>query len=92
MGSTDCDPASSEIALRIVKAITTYSAIADDGLTKEWHGNFVLNPPYSRQLIDRFVDKLLAEIAAGHVTAAILIVHSKTDAKWFYRAARALTP
>lgn len=31
---------------------------ADDGLSKEWHGRVWLNPPYSRPLICRFVEKM----------------------------------
>jgi hypothetical protein len=49
----------------------------------------VLNPPFAASLIVTFVDKLLEEIAAGHVRQAILIVHPRTDAQWFQRAAAA---
>jgi hypothetical protein len=34
-----------------------------------------------------FVTKLLQEIAAGNVTAAILLAHNNTDAVWFHEAA-----
>lgn len=30
----------------------------DDGLAKEWEGNVWLNPPYSRKLVVKFVEKL----------------------------------
>jgi DNA N-6-adenine-methyltransferase (Dam) len=87
-GRIDVDPASSHIANTVVKA-KTYFTIEDDGLSKSWHGNVMLNPPYAGCLIIPFVDKLLEEIASGHVQQAILIVHPKTDAKWFQKAAAA---
>lgn len=90
MGKIDLDPASSEIANQVVKA-RTYFTIEDDGLSKEWRGNVLLNPPYSRYWIERFADKLLAEIAAGRVKQAVLIVHPKTGIGWFSRVAGAAT-
>jgi phage N-6-adenine-methyltransferase len=87
-GRIDCDPATSELAQTVVKA-KIYYTIAEDGLTQPWHGTVWLNPPYSRQYIERFVDKLLAEIRAGNVTAAILLVHPKIDTAWWNKAAAA---
>jgi DNA N-6-adenine-methyltransferase (Dam) len=59
----------------------------DNGLEKEWHGNVFLNPPYKQPFIRQFVDKLLEEIAAGHVKQAIMLTHNYTDTKWFRAAA-----
>lgn len=60
MGSIDLDPASSEIANQTVKAETYYTA-ETNGLNKKWDGNVWLNPPYSTELIDKFVDKLVEQ-------------------------------
>jgi|SRR5271166_5404633 len=86
----DLDPASNEIANEIVKAQKFY-AIDDDGLKQKWHGNIFLNPPYSRGVINKFVNKLLDEVLAGNVKQAILLTHSKTDTRWFVKAAKHAT-
>jgi phage N-6-adenine-methyltransferase len=87
-GHIDTDPASNDTAQRVVKAGRHFTK-ADDGLAQEWHGRVFLNPPYSRGLPDKFVDKLLQELAAGRTTAAILLVNNCADTRWFRKAARA---
>jgi hypothetical protein len=84
LGTIDCDPASNDIAQQTVRAIRYYTA-ADDGLSKEWTGNVFMNPPFQRELIIRFANKLLAELTAGHCTAAIVLLDSQTSAAWFQR-------
>jgi ParB family chromosome partitioning protein len=88
LGAIDLDPASSEIAQRVARARTFFAA-EDDGLAHEWHGRVWLNPPYSRDLVAKFVDKLLLEIRAKRTHTAILLVHTYTDTQWFRRAAAA---
>jgi phage N-6-adenine-methyltransferase len=83
MGAIDLDPASCELANRTVQATKFFSA-DDDGLTREWRGRVWLNPPYSRDLIQKFVEKLVAELAAGHVTEAVVLTHNYTDTAWFH--------
>jgi len=60
---------------------------ADDGLKQEWNGRVFLNPPYHRELQPKFIDKLLAEIDAGHTKQAIVLVNNSTDTEWFRKAA-----
>lgn len=86
LGSIETDPASCESAQKRVRA-KTYFVKAQDGLAQSWHGTVWLNPPYARGLISKFVDKLLAELDAGNVTAAILLTNNETEARWFQRAA-----
>jgi ParB family chromosome partitioning protein len=88
LGVIDLDPASCQLAQRTVKA-ERYFTFLDDGLAHEWHGRIYLNPPYHRQLGPQFVDKLIAEYAAGNVTAAILLTNNSTDTIWFVKAATA---
>jgi ParB family chromosome partitioning protein len=89
MGSIDLDPASSEKANSVVKA-TNYFTIDDDGLKQKWDGNVFLNPPYSKGLLTRFVDKLLQEVALGNVKQAILLVQSSSaGTKWFHQVTSA---
>lgn len=80
MGSIDIDPASSEIANKTVKAETYYTA-ETNGLTKEWCGNVWMNPPYSTELIDKFVDKLVEQ--KDNYKQAIVLVNNATETEWF---------
>lgn len=50
----------------------------DDGLSKEWFGRVWLNPPYSRPLIELFVNKL-SEHGNG-----IALLFNKCDNKMFH--------
>ena len=80
MGSIDIDPASSEIANKVVKAGTFYTA-ETNGLDKRWGGNIWMNPPYSSDLIGKFVDKLVEE--RGNYNQAIVLVNNATETEWF---------
>ena len=46
-----------------------------------------MTPPFTRGLVMQFVNKLLGELAAGNVTAAILLTNSETETAWFQLAA-----
>lgn len=85
-GTIDLDPASSAAAQKIVPA-KKYFSKKDNGLGQEWRGRVWLNPPYSQPDIAHFVAKLLGEIEAGRVTAAIMLTHNNTDTAWFHDAA-----
>jgi transcriptional regulator with XRE-family HTH domain len=78
MGSIDLDPASCEIANKVVKANEIYTA-NDDGLTKTWRGNVWLNPPYAGDLIGKFADKVTQE----DIAQAIILVNNATETQWF---------
>jgi len=82
MGDIDLDPASCEFANRTVKA-TRFFDINEDGLTLSWPGRVWLNPPYGRGSLKKWTTKLLAEVALGHTTEAILLVNAVTGEKWF---------
>jgi phage N-6-adenine-methyltransferase len=84
LGEIDLDPATHPIAQEWIKAKEFFTE-QDDGLTKEWHGRIWLNPPYSREKIKPFIDKMAAEIEATRVTAAIVLTNSNTDTEWFHK-------
>jgi phage N-6-adenine-methyltransferase len=82
LGEIDLDPATHEKAQELIRA-TNYFTKADNGLDKEWHGRVWLNPPYAQPLIAQFAGKMIEELRAGHVTAAIMLTHNYTDTEWF---------
>ena len=82
MGGIDLDPASCEFAQRTVKADRFFTK-DDDGLAQLWTGRVWLNPPYSRELMDKFVTKICEEYLAGSVTEAIVLSLNRTDTRWF---------
>jgi phage N-6-adenine-methyltransferase len=84
LGEIDLDPATSSLAQEWIRAKQFFTE-QDDGLTKEWHGRIWLNPPYSREKIKPFIDKMVAEIEATRVTAAIVLTNSYTDTAWFHK-------
>ncbi|MDS4011549.1 MAG: DNA N-6-adenine-methyltransferase [Defluviicoccus sp.] len=86
LGSIDLDPASAPAAQETIRAARFFTR-DDDGLKHDWHGRIWLNPPYAQPDITRFIVKLLAEIAAGRATEAILLTHNYTDTGWFHAAA-----
>ena len=81
MGSIDTDPASNDIANKVVKA-EKYYTIETDGLANDWHGNVWMNPPYSSDLISRFVEKLKEQRV--NYNQAIILVNNATETQWFY--------
>lgn len=86
LGVIELDPASSDVAQESVKA-ESYYTIDDDGLVQDWNGKVWLNPPYARQVIDKFVDKLVEEYLAGNVKEAILLTNNSADTRWWHLAA-----
>lgn len=78
LGEIDLDPASSDIANRIVKAKRYYTK-ENDGLSKEWSGRIFLNPPYSQPLIKYFSNKF----CMSKIDTACVLVNNATDTAWF---------
>jgi len=85
MGSIDLDPASCDLAQKTVKA-GRYYTIADDGLARDWGGNVWLNPPYSKDLIGKFAEKVVVE--SERFEQAIVLVNNATETAWFQSMAR----
>ncbi len=89
MGGIDLDPASSEEANETVGA-TRFFTQEDDGLAQEWTGRVWLNPPYSRDLMPLFIDKLKQSYISGNVSEALLVSHNSTDTNWFHSLSETL--
>jgi ParB family chromosome partitioning protein len=79
MGGIDLDPASCELANKVVMA-TNYYSVSDEGLSQEWTGNVWLNPPYSGGLVSLFCKKL---VTSEGVKQAIVLVNNATETQWF---------
>ena len=83
MGGIDTDPATSEAAnLYLVKAKNWFD-VEKDGLAQQWIGRVWMNPPYSRGLIEAFVEKLVQEYKAGRTSQACVLVNNASDTYWF---------
>lgn len=81
MGSIDTDPASCEKAQENVDARVFYS-IEDDGLSQDWIGSVWLNPPYSKELCGRFIEKLREEVLKKNCLQACVLVNNATETQW----------
>lgn len=79
LGAFDLDPASSELANKTVKAKRFFNA-EQNGLEQEWTGRVWMNPPYAKDLIGRFADKLVASLDK---IEAITLTNNSTDTQWF---------
>jgi phage N-6-adenine-methyltransferase len=84
MGGIDLDPASCAEANKTVNASVFFTE-RDNGLDQHWEGKVWLNPPYSRDLMPAFCEKLASHVDAGDVTDAVLVSHNNTDTGWFHR-------
>ncbi len=75
LGEFDLDPCAAVNPLWNI-AKTNFN-ITDNGLEKEWFGRIWLNPPYSRPLLEQFIEKL-----ANHGNG-IALIFNRADCKLF---------
>jgi len=89
LGGIDLDVASNAAAQEIVRAADWYSLdTGRDALALPWSGRVWCNPPYSKGAVDRFSDKIIAELARGEVDGLLVLVNSSTSAAWWQQLAR----
>lgn len=87
MGGIDVDPFSSAAANERVKATTFYSEdhyYGNGALSTyaRWKGRIFMNPPYSRGLIGKAVDRLLVELESGDADEAVVITNASVCSRW----------
>lgn len=75
LGPFDTDPCAPESPLWTTASVMYNKK--DDGLKQEWSGRVWLNPPYSRPLIEKFIEKM-AEHNNG-----IALLYNRCDSKMF---------
>lgn len=81
-GSIGLDPASCSAAQATVNAERYYTK-ADDALSQTWVSSTAyLNPPYSRGLIDRFIDKAIRSHRRGDVDHMIIMTNASVETGW----------
>lgn len=90
MGGIDLDPASCEMANKVVRASRYYTQ-KENGLMRSWTASTIwLNPPYghtqggaSMSHQRAFAEKLLREYAASTIGQAILLSLGNPNSVWF---------
>ena len=87
LGGISLDPASNEIANRIVKA-TRYFTIEDDGLSMEWRcDSLFVNPPYgktgAKSNQEIWARKLMEEFLYTRTQSAIILTRVVAGYVWF---------
>ena len=80
LGGIDLDPASNKMAQGWIQAKHYYTK-KDDGLSQQWEGRILCNPPYGN-LPKKFLNKGLSEYKTGNVTAAIFLLN-RSGAEWY---------
>lgn len=55
----------------------------ENGLSRPWHGNVWLNPPYGRQ-IGAWVKKAYEEVTRGGAASVVLLLPARTDTAWYH--------
>ncbi len=85
LGGIDLDPFSSEPANQHVKA-KRYFDISMDAFKQTWFedsGTVFMNPPYSRELIEKSVNIFLFNLTTKSISQAVVLVNNATETKWF---------
>jgi hypothetical protein len=102
LGEIDLDPASSHEAQTVVKARRYWTKDQDGSrqAASAFHINWIvnngpawepirvwLNPPYSRYLLGKFVDKFLEQFAKTYIGAGLVLTNSVTDTNAWHKLA-----
>jgi len=82
VGGFDLDPCSG--AEQSPFAAETYTE-ADDGLSKPWHGDVWVNPPYSE--MSQWTDKAVTEAAQDRTETSCYLCKGDSSTDWWQKAA-----
>lgn len=85
LGGIDLDPFSSILANEHVKAAKFFD-INIDAFKQVWFkrsGTVFMNPPYSKNLIEKAVNIFTFNLANNSISQAVVLVNNATETKWF---------
>jgi len=77
LGPFDCDPCAAPGSVRPFQIAPTCWTKEDDGLHKMWNGTVWMNPPYSRDLLRAFCEKL-----ARYNNGIALLINRQDNLLW----------
>ncbi len=83
-GPFDLDPATDPRS-PIWSLVPHHFTASENGLLQPWFGRVFLNPPYGRK-IRAWIDKAIAELAAGRVVLVAMLVPARPDTAWWHTA------
>jgi DNA N-6-adenine-methyltransferase (Dam) len=91
LGPFDLDPCAAPEP-RPWPTAKTHIALPADGLASEWKGRVWLNPPYHRDLIGLWLEKMARHANAGGTGIALIFARTETDAwqRWVWPFANAV--
>ncbi len=81
-GVIDLDPASCDLANKTINAVKFYT-IYNSGLEKAWMGNVFLNPPYSKNSIKDFSNKVIEQVTLDNINQLIVLTNNATETGWW---------
>jgi len=88
MGSIDLDPFTSARANGDIGATHIFT-VADNGLNQVWNGadiaNVWMNPPYSKGLLNKTIDKFVSEYGENNFKQGIILVNCSPDTHWYHQ-------
>jgi len=56
----------------------------ESGLDRKWYGDVWCNPPYSKGLQSKFIEKAYQEYIAGNTKSIVMLLPARTDTKAFH--------
>jgi ParB family chromosome partitioning protein len=84
MGGIDCDPASSKVANKTVKA-KSFFTVDDNGISRKWDGRVWMNPPFSQPEVSQFSDAVAEKFESGEIKQACVLTNNATETIWAQR-------
>lgn len=64
--------------------VEEYLTIEDNALMNPWSGRVWCNPPYGRNIIDRWIEKAILEIRSRRVELVAMLLPASTSSPWFH--------
>lgn len=77
LGPFDLDPCAPPADVRPFEIAPVCYTKDDDGTAQDWHGTVFMNPPYSREPLRRFCEKM-----AAHNDGIALLVNRQDNLLW----------